>query len=105
MALKAELQASFGSLLDALRVGDDPLQPADIVARWASITARCDASARNTAHWNALAPASLSYDPVISAIDGATDAVSNADHANPTSMNSALDETSGALDQLERLLT
>jgi len=104
MGDKAALQGSFGNLLDMLDDRFDPLQPGDIVAQWTSIMARGAACARNIAAWDALASTSPAYDSVIAALDQATRTLVTADYGNPNEVETALQATSNALNQLEGIL-
>lgn len=104
MSARQELQNSLARLLQALGDYNDPMQPQGIVERWASVTIRGGAIARNSGAWNRLGDEPAGAGPVLSALDGAYQAIVGADYGDEASVSAALSKAESAIGMLEELL-
>lgn len=101
MATKEKLRGAFGSLSDTLTFRFDPSLPEGLVARWVAAMTHAAAIANRVSDWNALPPASASFDPVVVALDNATHVLVVADSTDErlAALNRA-DAAMGAIEQL-----
>ena len=104
MSARQELQNSLARLLQALGDYNDPLQPGDIVGRWAGVSLRADSIARDSGAWSRLGEEPAGAGPVLSGLDGACQAIVGADYGQQASVKAALVKAEVAVGALENLL-
>jgi hypothetical protein len=104
MSARQDLQDSLTRLLQALGDYDDPMQPQEIVQRWAGVSFRAGSIARNSGAWNRLGEEPAGAGPVLSGLDGAYQGIVGADYGQQASVEAALGRAETAVGGLEALL-
>ncbi len=104
MTIFADIDGSFGSLMDTLQNRFSPLYSVAVSTQWLAALGHASAIARETTAWNALPPENPSYTDIVAALDAAARGLASSANANDADILTALSSVEAALAKLDVVL-